>query len=276
MNGGAPDTTVVSAPDFLAEEDEGYSEPEPPPKPNTSFEGSDLDGSGIQQATTAEDQLLSEASVAEKLPVTMEIDRHQSVNGIGDEYEWPNEDGLEGAPIQHISEFKLLGDSMDEERLDKDSAINTDDAERKRGKAKKKKPTKTKKLPKPLDPEAPTIFILDSLSSGAHSRTFVVLREYLEEEARQKKQWNIIGRNINGIYAKVLLYLRTESTTKLKDFYRCPSNLTGVIVAYFSSIMLSGFLIGRKSLFKTSSAGTLASDILNQQNSLVCDKSWWN
>lgn len=276
VNGRVLDTTVVSAPDFLGEEDEGYSEPEPIPMTNAVFEGTDPDDSSIQKTTTAEDQLLSEASVAEKFPEIMDVDQHQSVNGIGDENEWPNEDGLEGAPIQYIGEFKLLGNNIDEERLDKDSVINTDDTERRRGKTKKKKLIKPKKLSKPLDPEAPTIFILDSLSSGAHSKTFSVLREYLEEEARQKKQWNIIGRDINGIYAKVLLKLRIESTTKLKDLCRCPSNLTGVIVACSSSIMLNGFLIDLKSLFKTSSAGALANVILNQQISPVCGKSWCN
>ena len=274
MNGEALDTTVFPAPDITGRGDEDYSETEPPHITNTVFKGSDPDGSGIQKATTAEDQLLSEASVAEKLPEVMEVDQHQSVNGIGDENEWPNEDGLEGAHTQHIGEFKLFGDSIDEERLDKDStAINTDDAEKRRGKTKKKKITKPKKLSKPSDPEEPTIFILDSLSSGAHSRTFSVLKDYLEEEARQKKQWSIIGRNINGIYAKVLFNLRTESTTKLKGFCRCLSNLTGVIVACSSSIMLSGFLIAQKSLFKTSSAGALANVILNQQNSPVCGRS---
>ena len=186
------EATAVSAPDSPIEEEGASSEVELPLVAEATIEGSDrmdIDELNQQRPTTAEGQLLSELSNIEPAtpPEPMDIDEPDS----GHEDEWPSEEGLEGASDYHISEFNYS-----------ETIVNIDDSDKTGVKRQKKPPARVKKSPKPVDPNNPTIIILDSLSMGLHPRTFTLLREYLEVEASEKKGWVIPRGIVGGIYAK--------------------------------------------------------------------------
>lgn len=203
----ANETTVnaASPQDSPGEEEEVSSETEPRSAIEVDFENSDrmeIEDSNSQRPVTAQDQLLSEASIMDLDSPSSPMDLEHISKGDEEESEWPNEEGLEGASHQHMVDITGFL-SRDAERSHGDVANNVDEPAIRRVKKAKKRPPKPKKQPKPVDPDLPTIFILDSLSTNGHSKTFTVLRDYLEEEAYQKKQWNVDRRDINGVYAKV-------------------------------------------------------------------------
>lgn len=166
----------------------------------------------LQRPTTAEEQILSEAYIIETEQPPEHMDISQASGGDDIENEWPNEDGLEGSSRHPVLEFNQK-DSQETDAVMVESSIHfVEDSQDKPAKNPKRSIAKARRSLKPVEQDAPTIFILDSLGVTAHGNTFTLLRAYLEEEARQKKQWDISGkRDIGGIYAKVNLYVILRS-----------------------------------------------------------------
>ncbi|KAF8460668.1 hypothetical protein BDZ91DRAFT_417403 [Kalaharituber pfeilii] len=156
----------------------------------------DAESVTLQRPTTAEEQILSEASVIEP----DSTDGHMDISKLRelDDKEWPNENGIEGEP-----NFQFNTQLHEKHEAEEIIHISGDDFEKRPAK-RLKKSAKPKK-PVKVDFERPTIFILDSLNKNSHSRTFTVLKEYIQEVALQTKGWEFSAKNhIAGSYAAVV------------------------------------------------------------------------
>ena len=135
-----------------------------------------------RQPTPIEEKLIPEEVVVE---TENSFDR-MNIDEIPDtdSSDWPDEDGLEGKRTEaHITNFKPPPE-VEEKKVGK-------------------KPLPKPRKPAVISPDTPTIFILDSLNTNNHSRTFKVLREYLQAEAKSKKNFEFPPKTISGTYTKV-------------------------------------------------------------------------